>query len=293
MRCWPQRHFSIDIISIFTTQSKEMQLRYTSLKNVAVCEVRQGVDLDVTLWTTEMTVTVTEKTVMMTEKTVTATEKTVTAEASLKDWLHKDTVERLTLYQYKDTVERLTLYQYENTVERLTLYQYKNIFHKIFILLTHSILLKHLKLFTFLSSYLLIFLSSYLLTFISFHHCTIWQSYNLTILFTLFTTNFLDYSAWLLTFSPTTAKYFRSCFIVNITHSVSNPTLPYLNINIWNLSSLTHLRKITLSVSLVSSIYNFLHFFLNFTFSSSYILILSSYHLLNYTFLSAFSCQVH
>ena len=63
-----------------------MQLRYTSSKSVAVCKIRQGVDLDVTLQTaTEMTVMVTEKTVMMTEKTVTATEKTVTAEALLKD----------------------------------------------------------------------------------------------------------------------------------------------------------------------------------------------------------------
>ena len=63
-----------------------MQLRYTSSKNIAVCEIRQGVDLDVTLQTaTEMTVTVTEKTVMMTEKAVTATEKAVTAEAPLKD----------------------------------------------------------------------------------------------------------------------------------------------------------------------------------------------------------------
>ena len=100
----------------------------------------------------------------------------------------------------------------KSIIERLTLYQYKNIFHKIFILLTHSILLKHLKLFTFLPSYLLIFLSSYLLIFVSFHHCTIWQSYNLTILFILFTTNFLDYSAWLLTSSPTTAKYFKKLF---------------------------------------------------------------------------------
>ena len=63
-----------------------MRLRYTSSKNVAVCEVKQGVDLDVTLQTaTEMTVTVTEKAVMMTEKTVTATKKAVTTEASLKD----------------------------------------------------------------------------------------------------------------------------------------------------------------------------------------------------------------
>ncbi len=74
-----------------------MQLRYTSSKGVAACEVRQGVDLDVALRTaTEMTVTVTEKAVMMTEKAVTATEKTVTAGALLKDWLHKDTVGRLT-----------------------------------------------------------------------------------------------------------------------------------------------------------------------------------------------------
>jgi hypothetical protein len=139
-------------------------------------------------------------------------QKTVTAEASLKDWLqYKDTVERLTLYQYKNTVERLTLYQYENTVERLTLYQYKISFTKSSFFL-HTYPSQALETFHLLSSYLLIFLSSYLLTFISFHHCTIWQSYNLTILFTLFTTNFLDYSAWLLTFSPTTAKYFKKLF---------------------------------------------------------------------------------
>jgi len=147
-----------------------MRLRYTSSEDVAACEVKQGVDLDVTLQTaTEMTVTVTEKAVMMTEKTVTATEKAVTAGAPLEDWLHKDTVGRLAPYQYKDTVERLALYQYENTVGRLAPYQYKDIFHKIFILLTHSILLKHLKLFTSLPPYLLTSLSSYLLTFISFH----------------------------------------------------------------------------------------------------------------------------
>jgi hypothetical protein len=178
-------------------------------------------------------------------------QKAVTTEAPLKDWLHKDTVERLTSYQYKDTVERLTLYQYENTVERLTLYQYKNIFHKIFILLTHSILLKHLKLFTFLSSYLLIFLSSYLLIFVPFHHVqsdnlTTWQSYSPYSQQTSLIIQ-LDY----LLSHLLQQSILRSCFIVNITHSVSNPTLPYLNINIWNLSSLTHLRKITLSVSLV------------------------------------------
>jgi len=140
-----------------------MRLKYTSSKSVAACEVRQGVDLDVTLQTaTEMTVTVTEKAVMVTKKAVTATEKAVTAGAPLEDWLHKD------------TVERLAPYQYENTVERLALYQYKDIFHKISILLTHSILLKHLKLFTFLSPYLLISLPSYL--------CTFSLPYNLTIL---------------------------------------------------------------------------------------------------------------
>jgi len=61
-------------------------------------------------------------------------------------------------------------------------------------------------------SCLLTFLSPYLLTFVPFHCRTTWQSYNLTTLFTLFTTNFLDYSAWLLTSSPTTAKYSKKLF---------------------------------------------------------------------------------